>query len=122
MNAPLAFYAAQIRLHALQLYATYGEQAGHTHARAAIRTTAEVLAEMAGREKAVALLDELSNAVLIETKLPDMPALVEAAPPPAKESPRRKTPAWVQSISTAPFLWGTLFGFWLNIMVRALSK
>jgi hypothetical protein len=122
-NAAVAYYAAQVRQLALSIYCTHGEHVGHVHARAAIRTTAEVLAEMAGREKAVALLDELSAAVLSQTKLLDMPALL--APTPPIEPPKPPTPQKVSlrdRLYSASFLYGTLFGYWLCILVRAVSK
>lgn len=121
-NAALSYYASQMRQHSLQIYVVNGQHVGHTHARACIREIAEVLAEMAGRESAVALLDEIAQAVLSQTKLPDMRELL--APPaaaPAPVPPSRWQRVWAV-VSDPRSQYGAVVGFWLAMLPYTVWK
>lgn len=123
MNAAsLSHYASQIRQNLLSVYVGHGDHAGNSCARASLRTTAEVLAEMAGREKAVALLDQISDAVLSETKLLELPELLAlpTLPPPPIPKPRWIPAGLVKGAAHVVLLRGVVIGFWLSIIGRAL--
>lgn len=130
-DAAIVHYGAQIRQSASAIYCQNGERTGAKCARASLRETAEVIAVIEGRDKAVAFVDELANAVLAELPLAEMKTFIAPAPPltlsveAASVPARAAKPHWrarLKAYASDSYMRGLRDGLLAAIVLSALAE